>query len=570
MFLEEADNARKSRGIVSAFLLLLGVVQLLDSLSFRFPFMSHSVWEIRLFGIDFNLLLPLLVLLGLWLALSYAILRDSKSLIVLAPLVLVFFFPVEVALSVASIISSFVTLVDVASRRNFILTLLVCIGIFETAALVHWMFLYPLGLESSFELVAGFEQQLFFVFGSSTPFIGMTLIFICILSFAWHYFKELPSLESVERVREKASVELLVFLAAIVFLSMFSSVYPYLEAVNPRGIHAGRDVSDYIEVAQLVEADISEVFKASGGSRPVIYLVILGFQRLFGLETLAAVRFLPVILNPLLVMSIFFLVREACRDDRIAVTAAFFTATGYPVTVNMSAYFLTNVLALVFVFLSLGFFIRGVRLEKRINLVYAIVLGAFLVFTHPWAFDQFYVPFIVISIFFIYFWSKREYKEKQMSDFFVYTISLGVIDVIKVIIFRGVGGVAASSTIITRLTSIGSFWADTVVNLSMTFGGLYSNLVLLGLAILGVLLLRFRSFFEFYLGVFLGLSSLGFIIGDATIKSRLLYNFPIGYLAALGFNAVITREDKTFRRIFTFFVVSSMLVYLFRSLANVV
>lgn len=236
----------------------------------------------------------------------------------------------------------------------------------------------------------------------------------------------------------------------------------------------------------------------------------------------------------------------------------------------MSAYFLTNVLALVFVFSSLGFLLRGVRVGKRVNLVFAIFSGALLVFTHPWVFDQFYVSFLFTSILLIYFWRKRGYRADQMSDFFVYTIALGVFDVLKVLLFRGVGGVAASSTIITGLTSIGSFWVDTVVSLSISFGGLYSNLVLLGLAIFGVLLLRFRSFFEFYLGVFLGLSSLGFIIGDAMIKSRLLYNFPIGYLAALGFNAVITRKDKTFRRVFTFFVVSSMMVYLFRSLANLV
>jgi hypothetical protein len=380
----------------------------------------------------------------------------------------------------------------------------------------------------------------------------------------------MSSLKSVERVREKASVVLFVFLAAIVFLSMFSSVYPYLEAVNPRGIHAGRDVSHYIEWAQLVELNISEIYNAYGGSRPVIFLTILGFQRLAGLETLAAVRFLPVLLNPLLVLSIFFLVREATQDDRIAVTAAFFTATGYPVTVNMSSYFLANILALIFLFLSLGFLIRGAKLEKRINFVYAIFCGALLVFTHPWTFDQFYIPFLVTLILLIYFWRKKGYRVEQISDLIVYTIALGVFDVLKVLLFRGVGGVAASSAVITRLTSVGSFWVDTVVSLSITFGGLYSNLIVFGLAILGILLLKYRSFFEFYLGAFLGLSSLGFIVGDATIKSRLLYNFPIGYLAAVGFSAIITREDKTFRRVFTFFVVSSMLVYLFRSLANVV
>ena len=92
---------------------------------------------------------------------------------------------------------------------------------------------------------------------------------------------------------------------------------------------------------------------------------------------------------------------------------------------------------------------------------------------------------------------------------------------------------------------------------------------LLGLAILGILISRPKRFFDHYIEIFLGLSSLVFLVGDSTIKSRVFYNFPIGFLAAYGFLSVYRREDKTFRWLFGYFVASAMLAYLFRGLANI-
>jgi len=148
---------------------------------------------------------------------------------------------------------------------------------------------------------------------------------------------------------------------------------------------------------------------------------------------------------------------------------------------------------------------------------------------------------------------------------------LGVVDFLKVILFRGVAGVAASRTALTGLTSLGAYWTDTAMSLSIMFGGLYSNLVFLGLAILGLLVSGRKKFMDHYFEILLGLSSLVFLVGDASIKSRVLYNFPIGFLAAQGFSSVYRGEDDgVFKWLFTFFIASVMLAYLFRGLANIV
>jgi len=349
---------------------------------------------------------------------------------------------------------------------------------------------------------------------------------------AWNLFvrKEIPTVETPKNTTRQLTRELCIFMVFILVLSVSAGVYPYIATVNPRGIDAGQDISNYVEWANIVEGEFTQIFNVSGGSRPLIFLAIMGFQKITGLETLAAIRFLPVFLNPLMVLTFFFLIQEATQDVWLAAVAAFFTATGYPVTVNMSSYFLTNVLALCFAFLSLGFLVRRMRLGERKNLIISLLFGALLIFTHPWTFVQFYVVFLVISVLLLFFSKSREGTQGIIFDVFIYTISLGVVDFLKTFIFRGVGGVAASTRVIIGLTTLSTFWTDIVVSLKIMFGGLYSNLLLLGLALLGLLIARSRGFLDHYYELFLGLSSLVFVMGDTVIKSRVLYNFPIVFL----------------------------------------
>lgn len=61
-----------------------------------------------------------------------------------------------------------------------------------------------------------------------------------------------------------------------------------------------------------------------------------------------------------------------------------------------------------------------------------------------------------------------------------------------------------------------------------------SGIVLLGLAVVGVYLLRRKAVVEAYLTAFMAATSLLFLVGDEAIKSRLLYNVPVGLFSAIG------------------------------------
>lgn len=160
----------------------------------------------------------------------------------------------------------------------------------------------------------------------------------------------------------------------------------------------GVDIQAYVEAGEIVECDLSKAFNVMNGSRPLIFSVIYGFQKLLGSDVSTAVRFLPLILNPLILISVFFLAFKTTRDLRLSNWAAFFTACGYHVTVGMYSYLLTNMLALSLIWLSLGFQFRSLRRGCDTSLALASILGVLLVFTHPWTSNQYGVTTILTLI----------------------------------------------------------------------------------------------------------------------------------------------------------------------------
>jgi len=373
------------------------------------------------------------------------------------------------------------------------------------------------------------------------------------------------------RKEVKPSSWTLALLVLSISLSVVAALYPHCSAINPRGLNVGVDFLGYVRVGEIVEGDLSQAFNVSGGSRPLIYLFIYGFQKLLGSDVSTAVMFLPVILNPLMVVGAFFLAFEAFGDWRLSSWAAFFTACGYQVTVGMYSYFLTNMLALSLVFLSLGFLFRSLRVGCNISLALASILGILLVFTHPWTFDQYVVTTILTIIVYFYRIRKESGWYEKISGAIIYVVFLGFADFAKTLLFQGAGAFSASLTAIRGISSLSEFLMNFISSFRLLFGGILSVVVLIGLAVLGVYLSGLGGFSEIYLTVFPVATSLLFLIGNGTIKSRLLYNVPIGLFAAIGMSSLLRWKVKdNFKKCMIFFVVLNLVVYLFRSLANLV
>ena len=236
-----------------------------------------------------------------------------------------------------------------------------------------------------------------------------------------------------------------------------------------------------------------KAFSVMGGSRPLIFLALYGFQRVIGLDVNSAVRYFLVVLVPLLVLSAFFLGFQITGRKRIALWSAFFMLTGIQVTVGIYSYFLANMLALSLALFSVGLLLTALNKGSYSFLAGAILLGGFLPFVHPWTMDQFLGATGVVALFVGFDLLKNRANKVTFLMLSIYTVSMILLDASKTYLFQGVGGVQAVLTVTSRLVGLSEFWSNNIFSFRLLFGGAISNLIILMLAFVGLYFLEHNN-----------------------------------------------------------------------------
>jgi len=549
---------------------VLGSLRLLEAFEVVFFPTVHRITVTKIFKLGFDPLAPLVLLFVAWIA---WMLLSEKGVLAFYPLVGFVVYPFSglgAAVSVASLFCVAVGLYASRQFGEFLKSFLIGASALEGLALLHWLVFVPLGVGSPLTGLASLELDLFSVASYLAPLLVLPLMFMWALKFivGWGWGINFGQAESA--IPKKRMARAWVYLSLAVLLGVLAAVYPYLPGVNPGGSTVGVDIAHYITSAKMVEVDVSQVFNVSGGSRPLIYLVILGVQRLTRLSVEASVEYLPVLLIPVLVLSAFFLARVVSGNDYVAVWSAFFTATGVQVTVGMYSYFLTNLLALSLAFLSSALLLLALRRGSYMFALGASALGGLLLFTHPWTFDQLLGSVAVFTLFAGYEgWRRRIYG--QFSMLVVYVGLMVFFEFCKSFVFQGVGGISASSTVTGNLAGLGGFWAASIFGFRYLYGGFISDILLISLSLIGVYLLRRGVTSERFFIVYCAMTSLVFMLGDDTIKSRLLFNLPFALFSGLGLHWLLSSSRFVGYRKYIFpSVILSSLVYLFRCLGNLV
>jgi len=207
----------------------------------------------------------------------------------------------------------------------------------------------------------------------------------------------------------------------------------------------------------------------------------------------------------------------------------------------------------------------------RLCLLFASLFGGLVVFTHPWTFDQYFFAVVLMAGLMIYDIRVKGKNYRNVFFMIFYLVFLGLSELLKVTVFHGISGASASTTALSGFTTFSKFWYDLEYFFKVKYNGYISNLIVIGLALIGLLLYEFWSIPDIFFKIFLGLSSLGFLLGNEIIKSRLFYNISIGLFAALGLLFYFRWEkSRPLKLAAISFVVLNMAVYLFRSLANLV
>jgi hypothetical protein len=318
--------------------------------------MIHRATVVRVFNLGFSMAPALLVLSSISIAYLLVCGRFWEVFVLCsASLGLYLLSGIGLSVAVLSVLLVAMTLLRFRGFRGYVFWVLVLLTGFEGLALLYWILL-PFGVVLPLAWLVDLELSLFYVAAYLAPLLVLPLMFMWALRplVEWGLGNKWESEERTALERRGLSRRGLLLLALSLFLAVVAALYPYGKVVNPEGFGVGVDFLHYVEEALIFEGDPSYAFRAWGGSRPLIFLVIYGFQRVLGSDAVTAVKFLPVLLNPLIVISTFFLALEVFRDEWMAGWASFFSVCGFHVTVGMYSYFLANMLGLALVFFSLA------------------------------------------------------------------------------------------------------------------------------------------------------------------------------------------------------------------------
>jgi len=173
------------------------------------------------------------------------------------------------------------------------------------------------------------------------------------------------------------------------------------------------------------------------------------------------------------------------------------------------------------------------------------------------------------AIFLIILNRKGLAKEFDVKSVGIYLGALIFSELAKSFILVQSGGFSALKVLFTGFTLLPQFWVQSILSFQLLYGGYLSNALIYGLCIVGVYYLSFRRLPEAHIWALLLVSSFVFLFGDDSIKGRLLFNIPLSILEGFGFVVLLLRSEKMKRSLTTYIVLFSI-VYLFRSLANLV
>lgn len=502
------------------------------------------------------------------------ILTKNPKLVILPSLGFISLISLDTATSVAfaSLLCVLVCIYLNRDIRRFSLGLLSIICFIEAEALLQWLILTPLGIGNPLADLTELEINLYYLVAQFSPVFMLLFALAGIGVPLYHLVKKPQEIKTDKAEIARIQNKEFLLLSLIVVLSITVALYPYLPNVNPLNENPGVDISSYLLEYKQVEGDVSKIVEVSGGSRPIYYLLLFGFQKLASLDALSAIRYLSIILNPLLVLSIFFLTREVIRDNGAAVFAAFFTAAGFTLSVGMYAYFLADMLMLSIIFLSLGFLLRSARTRSRVDLVVATTLGCLFVFTHPWTFDQYMAAVAVTTILVAYIYISGQSEATNSKILIIYCVAIAASNIIKMTVLKGsVEGISALGTLAAGLTTTQTFWLDLSNSSRFYVGGFLTNMPLLALAALGIVRAKEKTVPNMLLWTFLAMTSSVYLIGDLVIKSRVLFNIPIGIFASYGIlyldNLII---DSKLRKATITTIAITLIAYLFRDLSNLI
>jgi len=541
--------------LILSCLFLIGVLSLVQFSSYTFYVTLHRVVQPAKFDPGGLLLWSCLLLLVAWFVLEFLSNKGLMGHIHLLGLLAAPLIGVELALGLTATLAGVIGVIQWKHSEERVFWVFIIFSFIEVLALAHWILLF-LGLGSPLSGLALFELDLYYLLAILSP------IPLLILLFGWapKLLKYPYDKEGEDTPAQGWTFRNWALFLFSIGLTLFAVYYPLSGGVNPHGLLLGYDFVHYQNSSQPILTDPLKAFSAFGGERPTVFLLIYFIHAISSLDLYNVLLIIPIIFLPLLVAASGLLSWEMYQRGDVASWCSFFTAGGVFLVETIYGFFISNIIGLCLIFLSLALLFRYLRFGGRVPLGASIITGLFAYFSHPLTIEVYAVGLAAIWV--IQFLRKdKSSRAMRIIPFYLATIvGFGFLNWF----FNG------NRALLTSLYVVSSS-AGVLISLDFLRGGFTSNMILLSLAAIGLMKLKYNSLSSLYLSVIFALSGAFFLVLDDVYRFRLFIALPLGLVAAIGLVDIMGRvKTLKLKYAITSFVLLFFMVYLLRSMANLI
>jgi len=380
---------------------------------------------------------------------------------------------------------------------------------------------------------------------------------------------------------------LLVFLVAIL-PSILITLYPYsisepqfssgpsLPGVLGYDFFAYKEsIDSLVSSSNDVNLFLSTMFvEIDHGSRPLSIFSIYLLYLISGDQLEKVLTFLPSIIGPFLVLSVFFFMRTAYPSNpKLAIISSIMTAVSHQIVIGFYGGLYSNWMGLSVMFASSIFFIKCFQNTKNLsrNIVLFAVFAILVMLFHNflWAY------FITVLVFLLV-WStiQKILSKKNLRIIFLLSLTIGgiiIIDVVKSELTDSIGGFERNFGVAVmhgNITEPQKIWENLEKAFHNYMGGFLTNSMVLLLLFIWTLKADYTNISDKFFLSMLFVALIPVLFSDFIAQSRLVYIIPIQIPASIIMYRIYKNTKISFGKPLFFAILLMQFNYAFRSMAN--
>jgi hypothetical protein len=362
------------------------------------------------------------------------------------------------------------------------------------------------------------------------------------------------------------------FLVLAMILSVVLVLIPQHPLINKDNQQIGADTDSYVTwIGQLAESkNVSDVVyqafvsQGNNGDRPLsLIFLFLVYQVAGGNNLSEVVEHFPMILGPGIVLAFYFLTLELTRNEKIALIAAFFGGLSLHTLIGIYGGLYANWLGLIVGYISIAFLFRYLRSGRLSDIVVFSILLIGVLFTHvyTWTILAAVSGIFLVVMLLVVIWNNYNRKKNQKRDsnndnisnhftkrrviWLLVAILLSIaVDITRVALTNSSGGVGEDIELAGTNFGPEQFnmrWRILIATAHESFGGVFSNFIILILGLFWVLKSNMREPSTVFIMIFLSVGLLPLYIGSWTLQTRVFYDIPFEIPAAIALYYISTR-----------------------------